>query len=115
LLGASGEASAAGAGLDASALDPKTRAELRAEIDAARAATPELFKTVADVAARARELDAAARARGVPLTMYFKPLGNRALHPMLDVLVFDARTPNDLPASARAALRLGLIEAIGAI
>lgn len=115
LLFATGEASARGAGLDPSALAPDTRRALASEISTARAATPELFKAVADVAARARELEAAARTRRVPFTRYFKPLGNRALYPMLELLVFDAKTPPELPPAAEAALRLGLIEAIGAI
>lgn len=115
LLGASGEAFAAGVALDPSALDARTRTALKTEIEAARATTPELFKAVVDVAARAREIDAAARAPGVPFTMQLKPLGQRALYPMLELLVFDAHTDKDLPASARSALRLGLIEAVGAI
>ncbi|HVH41624.1 MAG TPA: HEAT repeat domain-containing protein [Labilithrix sp.] len=114
LLGVSTPASAAGAGLDAKQLPEKTRAELRAEIDKARAETPELFKTVENIAARAKELDASARAPGIPLTMHFKPLGQRAFYPLLDTLVFDAHA-KDLPPSAAAALRLGLIEAVGAI
>ncbi|MDF2696147.1 MAG: hypothetical protein K0S65_4530, partial [Labilithrix sp.] len=77
-------------------------------------ATPELFKAVQDVALHAKELDAGARAPGVPLTMHFKPLGQRALYPMLEALVFDAHT-SDLPPSAASALRLGLIEAVGSI
>ncbi len=114
LLGMSTNASAAGAGLDANDLPAATQRELRTEIDKARAATPELFKAVADIAAQARELDANARKPGIPLTMHFKPLGNRALYPLLDALVFDAHV-KDLPPSAASALRLGLIEAVGTI
>ncbi len=115
LLGMSSTASAAGAGLDAGDLPASTRSELKAEIDKARAATPELFKAVADVAAQARELDANARKPGIPLTMHFKPLGQRALYPMLEALVFDSHAARDLPPSAASALRLGLIEAVGSI
>ncbi|MBX3204828.1 MAG: hypothetical protein KF764_07155 [Labilithrix sp.] len=115
LLGMSTEASAAGAGLDASALPAATQSELRSEIEKARTTVPELFKAVASVAAQAKELDANARTQGVPLTMHFKPLGNRALYPMLEALVFDSHAPADLPPSAAAALRLGLIEAVGTI
>ena len=115
LLGMSTTASAAGAGLDASVLPKATQQELRTEIEKARAATPELFKAVADVAARAKELEAGARARGIPLTMHFKPLGNRALYPLIDALVFDSHAPADLPPIAASALRLGLIEAVGSI
>lgn len=115
LLGMSNTASAAGAGLDANELPAATRSELKAEIEKARAQTPELFKAVADVAAQARDLDANARKPGVPLTMHFKPLGNRALYPLLEALVFDSHAANDLPPSAASALRLGLIEAVGTI
>lgn len=114
LLGMSSPALAAGAGLDARDLAEKERTTLRAEINRAKAEVPELFKTVENVALRAKELEAGGRARGIPLTMHFKPLGQRALFPMLDVLVFDARA-NDLPPAAASALRLGLIEAIGEI
>lgn len=115
LLGMSSNASAAGAGLDASALAPATQNELRTEIEKARATVPELFKAVADIAAQAKELDANARTQGIPLTLHFKPLGNRALYPMLEALVFDSHAPADLPPSAAAALRLGLIESVGSI
>lgn len=115
LLMTSGLASASGAGLDPNDLPAKTREDLRAEIDKARAATPELFRTVQDVAAHAKEIDAGARTPGIPFTMHFKPLGNRALYPMLEVLVFDSHAAKDLPPSAASALRIGLIEAIGAI
>ncbi len=115
LLGMSNNASAAGAGLDPSALPAQTRADLKAEIDKARVATPELFVQVADVAARSREIDEASRVRGAPFTLHFKPLGNRALFPLLDALVFDSHAPKDLPKAAASALRHGLIEAIGMI
>jgi extradiol dioxygenase family protein len=114
LVGMSTQASAAGVALDANDLPAKTRGELKAEIDKARVQTPELFKAVEDIALHAKELDAGARAPGIPLTMHFKPLGPRALFPMLDVLVFDAHV-KDLPPSAASALRLGLIEAVGSI
>ena len=115
LLGMSTNASAAGAGLDANDLSAATRSELKSEIDKARAATPELFKAVASIAAQARELDANARRQGIPLTMHFKPLGHRALYPLLEALVFDSHAEMDLPPSAAQALRLGLIEAVGTI
>src|SRR4051794_24113208 len=77
LLGMSNSASAAGVVLSENDLSAATRAGLKIEIEKARIATPELFKTVADVVARARAIDDGARAKGVPFTMHFKPLGNR--------------------------------------
>lgn len=115
LFATSSNASAAGAGLDASDLPASTRSALKAEIDKARATTPELFKAVAYIASQAGELDAKARTQGLPLTMHFKPLGHRALYPLLDALVFDSHAAVDLRPSAASALRLGLIEAVGTI
>jgi HEAT repeat protein len=110
-----GTASAAGAALDPNDLSPKARTELKAEIDKARVDTPDIFKSVQDVAARAKDLDAAARTPGIPLTRYFKSLGPRAFYPMMELLVFDAHTSRDLPKSAESALRIGLLEAVGGI
>jgi hypothetical protein len=111
------DASAAVPGLavDAAELPAKARTSLKSEIDKARIETPDLFRQVQDVANRAAELDASARRPGVPLTMSFKLLGPRALMPMLELLAFDGRAPNDLTPTARAALRVGLVEAVGII
>lgn len=111
------DASAAGPGLavDASELPTKVRASLKTDIDKARIETPELFRQVQDIANRAGEVDAGSRRPGVPLTMHFKLLGPRALMPMLELLAFDGRAPSDLTPTARAALRVGLVEAVGII
>jgi hypothetical protein len=109
------DASAAGLAVDANELAAKSRSSLKADIEKARAETPELFRQVYDVARRAGELDASARRQGTPLTMHFKVLGNRALMPMLELLAFDGHTPADLTPSAQAALRVGLIEAVGIV
>lgn len=115
LLLASGQASAAGLFVDASALPTKARTELAQEIARARAEVPELVKAVHDVAASAPDLDARSRLPGAPLTMPLKALGPRAFGPMVELLAFDARAARDLPASAAIALRLGLLEAVGII
>jgi hypothetical protein len=111
------DASAAAPGLavEASELPAKVRTSLKGDIDKARVETPDLFRQVQDIANRAAELDAGARRPGVPLTMHFKLLGPRALMPMLELLAFDGRAPNDLTPTARAALRVGLVEAVGII
>lgn len=108
-------ASAKGLVLDSSELAAKTRTSLQADIEKARVETPELFKQVYDVAKRAGELDAGARRPGAPLTMHFKVLGPRALMPMLELLAFEGHAPADLTTTARAALRVGLLEAVGII
>lgn len=115
LMASAGRADAAGLLLDANELPAPTRTTLAREIAAARAATPELFRQVHEVAARAEELDAASRLRGAPLTRHLKALGPRALMPMLEMLAFDAHAPADLTPTARAALRVGLLEAIGIV
>lgn len=109
------DASAAGLAVDSSELAAKSRSSLKGDIDWARAETPELFRQVYDIAKHAGDLDAAARRPGVPLTMHFKVLGNRALMPMLELLAFDAHAPSDLTPTAQSALRVGLVEAVGIV
>lgn len=111
----SADASAAGLVVDANELAANTRTSLKADIEKARAETPELFRQVYDVAKHAGEIDAASRKPGIPLTLHFKTLGNRALMPMLEMLAFDGHAPADLTPSAQAALRVGLIEAVGIV
>jgi hypothetical protein len=111
-----GDASAVGVELDGATLPAQTRDALRADIAKARGEVPELFKAVNDVVAHAKDLDAQARAPGVPLTLHFKGLGPRALMPLIDVLAFDGHpAARDLNETASSALRVGLIEAIGII
>ena len=109
------EAHAAGVMMDASELPAATRTSLAQEIARARAQTPDLFKQVYDVAARANATDQAARRQGIPLTMDLKALGPRALMPMLEMLAFDGHAPADLTPSAAQALRMGLVEAVGLV
>lgn len=115
LLGATGEAMAATpvAKTPVVTLSPQARVLLKAEVDKAKASNAKTFGTVYDIAANAKELDAAARRPGTPLTMHFKSLGKDALLPMLDVLAFEGHVPADLPESAQSALEQGLVEAVG--
>ncbi len=115
VAGTPSNALAAGLLLDASALPVASRDKLRAEIEAARREVPELYKQTYAVAARANELDGASRVKGAPFTLQFKALGPRALHPMLEMLAFDAHAPKDLTETAARALRLGLVEAVGIV
>ncbi len=115
LVAVSHEAAAAGAALEPTALPAEVLSQLKADIARSRRETPELFKAVADVAAHANDIDAAARTPAIPFTLHFKPLGNRALFPLLEALVLDAHTPPDVSSTAAAGLRLGLIEAVGII
>lgn len=102
-------------GIDASELAPAARSALTTDIARARTETPDLFRQVAEVAKKANELDAASRLQGAPLTMHFKPLGPRALLPMLDMLAFGTNVPSDLTSTAKSALRVGLVEAVGIV
>ena len=108
-------AEAAGLALDGAALPAPARTALRAEIDAASKQVPALFGQAYAIAQSANALDEASRLRGAPLTLAFKALGPRALHPMLEMLVFDGHAPRDLTPSAERALRLGLLEAVGIV
>jgi len=114
LLAAAAPARAAGLAIDGAELAAPARAALSADIGRARAASPDAFREVTEVVASAAALDAASRRPGTPLTLHFKPLGARALLPMLDLLAFSSSSvPTGLPTSARSALRVGLIEAVG--
>lgn len=110
-----GDAQAAGLEMDSSALSAATRSGLEQQIEQARGEVPLLFKAVGDIVRDAAAIDARARARGIPFTAQLKALGPRALMPMLEVVAFEAKIAKDVPASARAALRVGLLEAIGSI
>lgn len=110
-----GDAFAAGVAIDPTSIDAKSRAALSGEIARARQETPELFASAFDIARRAGELDAAARMPGIPLTRHFRNLGPRGYYPLMELLVFDAHTVPGLSESAAAALRIGVIEAIGQI
>lgn len=104
-----------GVAIAAGDLAAKTRSSLEADIARARVETPELFRQVYAVAEHAGAIDAGSRRPGAPLTMHFKVLGPRALMPMLEMLAFDGHAPADLTATARAALRVGLVEAVGIV
>ncbi len=115
LLAMPADASAAGVALDSTQLDATARTSLKADIDKARGESPDVFKAVYDIAARAKDLDAESRAPGIPFTRYFKNLGPRAFYPLVELMVFDSHAPSGLPATAESALRIGVIEAVGGI
>lgn len=109
------DASAAGLAVDATELPATMRTSLKADVEKARIEAPDLFRQVHEIARRAGEIDAAARRPGAPLTMHFKVLGPRALMPMLEMLAFDGHAPSGLTPTAQAALRVGLVEAVGIV
>lgn len=113
LLGVTAPASASGLVLDGTELTAKERSDLRSEIERQRAASPDAFRAVFDIANSAQKLDDESRVQGAPLTMYFKALGPKALMPMVEMIAFDSHAPKGLGSSARTALRHGLVEAVG--
>ncbi len=90
-------------------------ADLAKDIADARAQTPEVFRAVDDVVTHADELDARSRVRGIPFTQRFRALGRNALFPMLEIVQGSKPLPSKLTPSARDAVRVGLLEAIGSI
>lgn len=109
------QAHAAGLEMDASALPAKARASLTSDIAQARATSPHHFANVRDVIVNADALDAKSRTPGLPFTARFKAMGPNALMPMLEAVAFDAHAPMPAKDTARAAVRVGLLEAIGSI
>lgn len=107
-------ASAAGLLTDAARLPVAARTDLRQLVDAGRREAPRTFADVADVVAHARELDEASRVPGAPLTLHFRKLGAPAVPALLELLAFDPHGADRLPASARSAVVLGAVEAVGA-
>lgn len=91
---------------------PVAKADLAADVAEARARVPQVFRAVNDVVTHAEELDARSRAPGLPLTPRLRALGPNALFPMLEVL---ERGLPPMAPSARDALRVGLLEAVGSI
>jgi hypothetical protein len=111
----SGQAHAAGLEMDASALPAAARTSLAGDIAKARAVTPHQFANVRDLIANADALDAKSRKRGMAFTPRFKAMGPNALMPMLEAIAFDAHAPMPSTETARTAVRVGLLEAIGSI
>jgi hypothetical protein len=110
----SSEARADGLVVDAARLPSADRARLDSEIRAARRARPGVFDAARRVAAHAGDADAHKHGRLAPLSLRFQTLGPQALPALLHLAAFERGAPPPLSASARVALRAGLVEAIGA-
>lgn len=91
------------------------RTALAADIAKARAKNPEPFQAFASLRASVAELDAKKRGRLAPLTPRLRAMGPDALLPMLEHVAFDAPSRGSLTPAAWLALRVSLLEAIGAI
>lgn len=115
LLLLAGAAQARGVVLDPAQLPAAERDRLIAQIASARREDPEAFTLVPQLRHRLPALDAKKRGPRVPVSALLKPLGPRALFPMLEALAVEAPPQGELTPSAWLAMRVGLIEAVGVL
>ncbi|MFH1529257.1 MAG: hypothetical protein ABIK09_00840 [Pseudomonadota bacterium] len=94
-------------------LDPAARDSLRAEIDAARSATPEAFQRFVALRARVPEIDTSKRGRLPAFLPSLIAMGPDGLLPMLQEIAFDAPERGDLVDTAWLGWRASLLEAVG--
>ncbi len=107
-------ASAAGGAVIApERLAAEDRDALRQQIDVARAHDPQVFEDLARLRTDLPSLDQRRRGRLAPITLMLKPMGDRALMPMLERLAFADAERGELTDTAWRAWQAGLIEAVG--
>lgn len=94
-------------------LSVKARAQLGADIAAAKASHPEIFATLQRIRAELPDLDANKRGRLAPLTPALKAMGVQAVPALLNEIAVDAAPRGELTDDAWLAWRLGLVEATG--
>jgi HEAT repeat protein len=97
-------------------LAPDAAVTLKAEVEAARQATPRAFAAVDALFAQLPALDARKRGGLLPVGPMLKPLGADGVMPLLEELAFVDRAgaAADLPPGATLAWRVGVLEALGA-
>jgi hypothetical protein len=95
-------------------LDAAQRSVLVAKISQAKAQQPGAFAAIAKAPAMAIDLDRNKRGRFAPLGRHFRQLGKSALMPMLEMLAVSGPRRAELTDGAWLALRVGLIEGVGA-
>lgn len=110
-----GSVQARGLMLDETALTPELRRSLTSEIDAAKKRDAEAFSIVSGLPKYAVHADSRKRGRLAVLTPSLKPLGARAVLPLIELLAFQASEVSGMPESARLALEIGAIEALGSL
>ena len=91
-------------------LDP-----LRAEVARARRETPQAFAALEEAIGRVEVLDSRKRGTLASVSPLFTQLGPQALWPMVERIAFDASLAQPARASAQLALKVGLVEAAGAL
>ena len=113
LLAAPAGALARGVLVSPEDLEPAARDGLRAEIDAARIATPEIFQRFAALRSQVAEIDATKRGRLPVILPSLQAMGPDALLPMIEEIAFDATPRGDLVDTAWIGWRASLLEAVG--
>ena len=102
-----------GVAIQASQLSNTAHAELRSAVNKDRAKNPRAFRRVSDTAQHIIVLDRNKRGRFATITRQLNSLGKDALYPMLEMLALRAPTLGTPRSSAKTALRVSLIEAVG--
>ncbi len=95
-------------------LEAAARKDLEAKLRAAHTAHPLAFGQLKEICARLPALDARKRGPLAPVTSLLRAMGPDGLWPMLELTAFSAPLP-PLSTSARRALEIGLLEALGAL
>ncbi len=88
---------------------------VRAQVEQAKAKQPAAFAGVQGLKAQVATLDKQKRGRLVALTPMLKGLGEGAEWALVDALVFSGELSAELPATAKTAWQVGLLEALGAL
>lgn len=115
LLGTGTAHAESGVVISTKQLSVKDGAALTAAIAKAKADDPTAFQRVAHVVAGVEKLDKNKRGRFATIAPHLAQLGKPALLPMLEMLAVRGPARGQLRDSAWITLRVGLIEAVGAL
>ncbi len=96
-------------------MKPASRAALVQRIAKAKLKHADVFKQVGQAPDLAVQRDQQKRGRAATITLSLKALGPDALYPMLEMLAVDAPPRGKMSDSAWTTLRVGLLEAVGAL
>ena len=106
---------AGGLVLSKAELSTKHRSSLVQRIAKAKAQHPDAFKLVAQAPDLAVKRDQEKRGRAATITQALRSLGPDGLYPMLEMLAVDGPARGNMSDSAWTTLRVGLLEAVGAL
>lgn len=102
-----------GALMAPSSLPQTVRTRLASDIEVARKNDPGSFVAVNAVREKIAQMDQQKRGRRAPVSLVLKPMGEKALWPLLEHAAFKSPARGDLPDSAWIAWRVGVLEALG--